>query len=289
MNNQLNELFALPINVKTIEISGKQLHTSDTLKEKFIQSIKESDKFNLLKNIEKLVNDERVVPVFSSKSVMSFFIRKFPWTSSGDITKVFAFYNSETDKVVIMLDNTSNFFGITPNSDMAKLLIHELMHVFIAKNVKAYLKLFGPELNKYYSYTFERIFGSTLSSREVDVMISTLATNYELKDVYFKKLFAFMYKSLKNKTKFKDSELRTIISAYCYTLYLFMSGSPKVYEKRYFIFENYFSLTYKKVFGVDIGEKACFQELIITSEVIASISDQQFIANKVERAINSIK
>lgn len=289
MTDQLNELFALPINVKSIgKVYGQEMHTSDNLKERFIQAIKDSDN-RLLDNIEDLVNKGKVIPTFSSKSLISFFFKKFPWNSSGDIKTMFAFYDDVSDKVFILIDNNSNFFGITPNSEISDLLVHELMHVYAKKRSKDYLKLFGPELNKYYSYAFERIFGATLSAKEVDSIISTLAIKFEFKNFGYKNLFMLLYNSFKNKTKLKDSDLKILITNYCFALHYFMNGDEKMFTQKYFIFENYYTIAYKKVFGVDVKDKDCFQEMFITSEVIASISDQKFIANKVERAINSIR
>ena len=287
---KIQELFALPIGVKNIgNVWGVEFYTSDDLKEKFIHCIENSSYLKVLDNVKKLIDTEKLIPVFSSKNIASFFMKRIPLLFSGDVHTICGFYDQNTKKIFILIDNNTNFFGITPNDNIAELVVHELMHASCHENPASFLNLFKEELIKFYDILFDELYKTVLSKKETQKFVNNLCLRFELKQYNFKTLYDFYYLSMKGRTKLKDDDLKRSIENAILAFYYFYTESPKMFEDQYLRIHEYVKQTYKKAFDVDTRDKSCFQEITTPSEVIASISNKDFISSKVNRAIDNLK
>lgn len=214
---------------------------------------------------------------------------KMPFVFSGDPLIACAFYDSNTGKIFVLIDNNSNFFGISPNDRIAELVIHELMHAVVHEKPAFMANLFNDELTKFYGLYFGKYFGSTLSDVDMKKMITQMFFKFELKDFNMKQLYDFYYNNLKKRTKIKDSLLRRSVELVILAFYYSMTQNPKLAEYKFYKLNDFFKYVYKKALDVDTGDKANFQEICIPSEVIASISHKRDLSSKVDRAILSLK
>ena len=87
----LDEIFALPVNLKSVgTVSGFELYSSDSLKDKFIESLEKSNYAGIFKGIRTLVNNGTIVPAFGTRNLFRFIMVKKPkfLTHDDEVTYV---------------------------------------------------------------------------------------------------------------------------------------------------------------------------------------------------------
>jgi len=155
----IQELWALPYNMEPLpfDFHGKKLYSSDKLKLKFFEAVLATPwgKFHA-KNIKRLVQTGNIVPALMDKGIASFLAKKF---LSKDWSKnVQGLYSGELGKVIIFIDNNSNWLGVSSNKDLVKTTLHECMHLSAQDNMNGFMKIMTPTFMKYYSSYFDDIF-----------------------------------------------------------------------------------------------------------------------------------
>ena len=165
----LDEIFALPVNLKSVgTVSGFELYSSDSLKDKFIESLEKSNYAGIFKGIRTLVNNGTIVPAFGTRNLFRFIMVKKPkfLTHDDEVTYV-AFVDFDSQKIYFLIENSVNMFGYSDNNKIAETLLHELCHVFCLRRPKTYLNLFSSELTKYYKYAFDKIVENNFSKNDL--------------------------------------------------------------------------------------------------------------------------
>lgn len=283
----LIELFAIPSSADKVgEFGGNPLYSSESLDNKFIEAIKASIHFDLLSNIESLVKNKEVIPVFTTQSTLSFFLKKLPFAEGGLST--LGFYDSQSKKIFILIDNNSNIFGITSNEGLSILLVHELIHKFAFEKPSEYLYLFKRELISYYKVANKKIFDIDLSLSDTEKLITTIYKKVELKKyIIWKNLFDIYYSHFEGKNE-SDKKLRNSINTNILAANYALTQDNRFFMNPYIQLHYKFKDAYKDCFNINVKDKSCWQELMITSEVISSISEYNFISNKIEKAIKSL-
>jgi len=155
----IQELWALPVNMKPLPFNfhGQKLYSSDKLKLKFFEAVLATPwgKYHA-KNINRLLKTNNIVPALMDKGLLSFLSKKF---LSKDWSKnVQGLYSSDLGKVIIFIDNNSNWLGLSSNKVLVKTTLHECMHLSATENINGFMKIMTPTFKKYYSSYFNKIF-----------------------------------------------------------------------------------------------------------------------------------
>lgn len=286
----LDELFATPTPLmdKVGEFHGITLYTSDRLKEKFINSYENSSyKDYNPEKFKKLVNSNLLTPVFSSRSMIRFFIIR-PFQSKDLVT--LGFFSPIYKRIFILIDSTADIFGRTMDDIIAENSIHEIIHYLSDKNPKLFLSLFIKELTSYYKYTYTRIFSTFgLTNKETRLLVIKLYNKFEtggeMRSREFKNL---LEKYLKPKSELKSEEFDETLNNYIKAVTLFYKGDTKCFYIPYgYIHYNHVQ-AYKDAFSYNPAPHICYQESIVPSEVICKISSLNFIKPKIIRVLESL-
>jgi len=288
----LNEMFALPIGLRVVaKIEGQDHFGSDTLNKSFIEAMKESQSSKKVYDIiEKLVNNQTITPVFSNKGMIKYLRKKLLQQEKYE-TALGVFYDNEK-KIYIFIDNNTNIFSYIDNDHLAKLTIHEMIHLYSSLNKNKFTKVFEPELLKYYTSLFELIFRiNSKASKTVKEIFNFMFYDIErgghginLKKLYNKLLDLKKYSNLDKKI------IESKASNYAETVYNYYTNNlEKIYDNADTI--NVYKsaiFAYKKAFGFYPTNKGCLQELVIPSEVICTISTYN-PGDKIYSALRELK
>jgi hypothetical protein len=286
----LNELFALPINLqKVATVNDIDLYGSDSLNEKVIEAIKES---SLTKPVEKeitqLIEEKRIVPVFSNSGMLKHLSAKiFPENKTH--ISVLAYFNTTDKKIYLAIDNNINLVGYINNNEISKLVLHELIHMI--SNLKPYyfLNKFKENLNIFYVELFKKLF-ELKDSKNVDDIIEDICKELYIeteikREISLKKLKSKFY-LLKNYSNLKGSKFDKILLDYFRIInFHFTEQYDLLFSNQYSYILKQPYLIYKDKFGFYPEDKSCVQELMIPSEIESTIAEN----NPNEEIYSSIK
>lgn len=315
MTNTLQELFALPIGLRqVVSVGGVPLYGSQTLNDKLIQSIKGSKRGKMFsKSIINMINTGLIIPCFADNNLISYFRRRVSNDTSGGLLRilrilisgnkpishpldyVLAFYDFESNKIVILISNHINevFSGTASDVAISLSLTHEMMHMYSHQNPNKFLSLFKEELNSYYSTYFKEIFklkdDKTLEdSIEQVYRFLFLKGEMSTSSVSLTSLLNELNK-LKKYSTLKNEEFKNVSFDYVkLTRILLQNDMDKLIavaktKYKYMTVPLYDS--YKTSFG-KIPAKGCLQELIYPSEVICGLVDIK-LDSKIKNALKS--
>ncbi len=288
----LNEIFALPIGLKTVvKVGGVEHFGSDSLNKSFIEAMKESQSSKKVYDVvEKLVNNKTITPVFSNKGMIGYLKKKLFQQEEYE-TALGVFYDNDK-KIYIFIDNNVNYVLYVNNDHLAQLTIHEMIHLYSSLNKNKFTNVFEAELLKYYNALFELIFRiNSKASKEVKKIFNFMFSEIERsgKGIPLKKL----YNNLLNLKKYSNLDKKRIeqkANDYVETVYHYYSDNlEKIYAETDLI--NIYKSTifaYKKAFGFYPTNKGCLQELVFPSEVICAISTYN-PGDKIYSALRELK
>jgi hypothetical protein len=157
----LNESFGVgPFGLqKAGTLSGMNFYSSDKLKQKFIESVQQRKETKPVASaLENLTRRGIIIPCYSKKGIISFLGHKM---FGSDYDKsIMAFFSPESNRVYMLMDNRVKFFVWTSSKDLAKTLMHEMMH-FACYNLKGgFGSFFKSMWLTYYSEFFNLFFES---------------------------------------------------------------------------------------------------------------------------------
>jgi len=161
--SQVNELFSLPVGLEEVmTVDGFKLFSSNNLKENFILAFNKSSKGKMVaEDIERMVNDELIIPCYLTKNLWSFFKLK---AFGSEYKDVLAFYHISSKKVVILIDNNSTVFGTSNNNELASTTMHECMHLIASRAFPKFFSVMQSTLEIYYGNFFRKY----LSMKTID-------------------------------------------------------------------------------------------------------------------------
>jgi hypothetical protein len=287
----IQELWALPTNMKELpyDFHGYKLYSSNKLKVKFFEAVLATDwgKYHA-KNFKRLLTDGYVVPTFMDKGLLSFLSKRFKrdWTKN-----VQGLYSEELDKVLVFIDNNSNWLGISSNKNLVKTTLHELMHLSASKNMAGFFRIMQPTFQKYYSSYFSDIF-SCQEKLNVDAILKSL---YNTEGRYSKalhtKYMTAIMDTIKPKTSLDEQEYDYIFK----DIFLITSSfavNPMLLMRYYSRFYHIFGPlndAYTKTFKKRNSYTSPSQELWALSEVAAVMVELLPVDKRVGAILTNIK
>jgi len=278
MSVDVTELFVLPVGLyPAYRVNGQVFYSSDKLKQSFLIAVTKSSRVrNVSTNIEKLVNQNTIIPCFKSKNVLSFIKHKF---SRDPEKNVVAFYLPDDKKVLVVIDNDISLFGTSANDELALTTLHECMHLIAGKNYVGFLKNFRPYLEKFYKNFLEDYFKSTLDKKNISDVILFISKleRRGFKDVnqQLKQYYDFLDKTISNKTKLGQQDFKIRLTKLIVAIKLLVvnvSTLLRSYRSFAMIFTS-LNNSYKKSFGKTNTQTVPIQETIALSEVAAIFSE----------------
>ena len=288
-NNQeeyLQELFTLPFRVYPVaELSGEKIYGSDKLKRKFIEVL---DKKLKDKKIISLVVKDKIIPCWVSKGILS--LTKFKIFAPTMIKQIRAFYESNVDKIFILLD-TNTFFGYISNNWIVSLTLHELQHMAVKST--RWLRIAEKILIPFYYFYWKEVLQVKKQSdkllSDVKIYINHLY-NVErsiFKDRFEKVLIANKDFIRKRFSKYNSTIAKRVSEDITNLVYLFLTNDSK-FLKQYYQNKQIIAPLYKSYRF--LGSKAerstlAIQELFAPSEVCAVLSESQYSKNPVLKKI----
>jgi hypothetical protein len=152
----LRELFALPIKTELIaKLESQPIYSTRKLVIKYIKAMmKRKETAPISKKIIDLIKKEKLNPCWVNKGIFSLSLFKI---FGGTDKMTMAFYYPPENKIFLLMDNNI-IFGYASNKNLAKLTIHEGMHMAANNMKKRFLSHFEDELMAYYSKFFAEIF-----------------------------------------------------------------------------------------------------------------------------------
>lgn len=287
--SNLNELFAPPIGLHEIPVFGTSVYTSSYLRQSFLKSQYHVNRMKpIIESLTRLVNDNIIIPCFLTKGIVSTIlfrlrsidrIRNEEQYFREEFRQVFGFFESESNKIYLLISNSINKYGFVNNDLLSEILVHEICHMSAKNYPSKFFNIFRKKLFDFYYFYFKETFKlSGVFDIEIEDIIKFLFIKFEKEKSidnksllkYHKKLMLLKsYSSLDSKTFDK------FINDYIVIIKLF-TKSFKVFIKNINNFRHILSnldLSYKNTFGgLDI-KNISIQELLFPSEVIAVASE----------------
>lgn len=275
-NKVLQELFSLPIGLEKVKnFPGPPIYTSNTLKRRYIESMRKSSRANILADkVEELVNKELVIPAFLNKGIFRFALSKI--FGDPETKDILGFYMSETKKIYILINNNINFFGYANNDWMSSLLLHESQHMCADLRSSKFYSLFKSDFMEFYSNLFTKIFKLKSIDKSLLERVIKFIFNIELK-------FPLNNNTLKNyhdllmefqSISSNKDEFEKTLRDYIVIIKIFwtsLSGFIRVSRNYRHILGPIYD-TYSSLYKIT-PNSTCIQELITLSEIIAVMSE----------------
>jgi len=290
-NITLQELWALPINMEPLDYDffGYKLYSSDKLKLKFFEAVLTTPwgKYHA-KNIQRLVKQNKIVPVIMNKNIGGFLIKKFltkDWTKN-----VQGLFNPTLNKVIVFIDNNSSWLGLSSNKELVKTTLHECMHLSASDNMKGFFKIMELTFKKYYGGYFSDIF--ECQNIKVNKILKAL---YDMEGKYSQSLHNAYMKNLQDATRSKsnldEDEYNNIFS----DVFMISKAFPtnpnllmRYYSRFYHIFGP-LNTAYMKTFGERNSYTSPSQEIWALSEVASVMVELSPVDQRVSKVLSNIK
>jgi len=304
MNTNLNELFALPINAKQVAVfdSKIKLYTSAYLINQYSNALASSkytaNAYDIIKN---MILSKKIIPVYMNKNIFSYAFTKF-YGNDNIISSSLAFYDPSSDKIYILISSNTTL-GFVSNNWIAKLTIHELMHMACAYGKDKFKNLFINEYRNFYNIFFHLMADADITDKSSKSILKDVDKYI---DIFHKievhkgnlsngvlKTGPAIFKNVLIKLNTSKKLTNDYIYGYKYILFMYLkygiSGLKQAtqHDECVTILRK-LKMTYKVLTNDKINTLA-IQELIFPSEIIAVLSETKFILNKTPIAIKMIK
>lgn len=275
------EFFALPVAPKVVaRIDGEPLYGSKTLNYMFVKSISKVAMTKPVANeIRKLIDEKVVIPCWMTKGVRK--IRKFVINEKGAIRHIAGFYDPNSKKVIILVDNHINKWGFASNKVLAEITIHECIHMFADRNPSKFYSAFKNDLKKFYYAYFNEIFqfgGKPVKEMENIVRfiasVEKKVAGVGLSNSVLKRYYNYLDKHLRKYSGLKGKEFDKRLMDYIAIMKLYSKSVPMFLRARskYIHILNPIQKAYQATFG-GVSDTIPIQELFVVSEVISVSSE----------------
>jgi len=277
----LQEFFALPVAPRVVAfLDNIPLYGSSSLNHAFNYSMGKVEKLRpVIDQVKELVSRRIIVPCWLNRGV--FKIRKFIINEKGGIRSILGFYDPNSKRVYVLLDNQISKWGFAPNNALASLLVHECSHMYADRNPKKFFITFKDELIRFYYNYFNLVFSlGDKNIKEMEDIVTFLFYGIErkvsgtgsLSGPLLKRYYDFLMHSLKKYSDLRDFEER--VSRYIAILKIYTKGLDTFLASlsKFTDILGPFKRAYKESFG-GIPDSIHIQELFLCSEVIAVASE----------------
>jgi hypothetical protein len=280
MEDYIKELFSTPLGLSpALSIGGTTFYSSDKLKDAFIRAFYKSSKGkSVAPQVEQLVGKDIIIPCYKSKNLFSFIKHKL---SRGSIDKyIMAFYSVEEKKVVVLIDNSSSAFGTSSNNELASTTMHECMHLSSGRALSKFLKVFLPNLRKYYTAFYNDYLSlENVPLKNIDNIIKYMINFERYGAEYANKKLSDYYRliesNLKDYTKLDSQEFQIRLTNLIVATKLFivsMNSLMRNARKFSMVFTS-LNKAYEEAFGKKNKYTTPIQEMVSFSEVACVLSE----------------
>jgi hypothetical protein len=304
MSENLQELFAAPLNPKLVAVLDKntKFYSSNYLISEYKKSLAKSEytakAYSLLNN---LINDKIIIPVYMSSNILTYSFYKI-FKDSNPVSNALAFYDPASNRIFVLIDKNTTL-GFVSNEWIAKLTVHELMHMSCAHGKDRFKKLFFNDYQDYYSYFFHILCEKDTTNKTmkdispfvkeyINIFHNVEVHNGNLETAIIKKGFNIFYKIMKY-FNIEENTIKDTQDGYKYLLIMYLKyGVPGIIKAISYkecknlilsLKNTYYFMTRKKI------QTLAIQELIFPSEVVAVLSETGYVNNKIPSAIKMIK
>jgi hypothetical protein len=287
----LQELWALPVNMKPLpyDFYGHQLYSSEKLKLKFFEAILATQwgKYHA-KNLYRLIQRDFIVPAIMNKGILSFLAKKF---LSVDWSKaVQGLYDSRLKKVIVFIDNSSTWMGLSSNKILVKTTLHECMHLAANSNENGFFKIMKPTFTQYYGGYFSDIFSCEKINIE-KVLKQLLKIEGVFSQPLHKKYMAALRDATENETSLDEMQYDNIFGD-IFTMTRIFPLSPNLimrYYPKYYHILSPLNKAYINTFNERNSYTTPVQELWVLSEVASVMSELLPVDRRVSNLLSNIK
>lgn len=253
----------------------EEMHTSEKLKKVFKKIIFNQPLFkSVQKSIQKLIDNDLIIPVLASKSILGMIKRRI--FAPPERTHTLGYYSSNRKKIFIILENNTSFIFFSKDEEIALVVMHELQHFCYDVFPKEFLNVHKESLVKFYQTFISLTFQVHLTDEDAFDLVKWVSSNVAgagIKNLavlvryalYLEKLFLKYVKKDDNAIK-RISPFLSVLKLYLSDLTSFVkalqNGNKNVVTVFINLNKSYESLGIKKV------ESLCIQELWAPSEII---------------------
>ena len=174
----INEFRLTP--VKSLELygvfDGSKIYSSESLIKNVLKILnKNSEMKPFMNKIEELIERNKLIIGYSSKSVARFVLRRFFNRDPKDF--ILGAYVQEDDKIYILLDHAVTLSG-KQIINLSEIIIHELTHMAANKHRSQFISGLSKEFISYFNYYFDDFsqyfFGRNLGKLDSNSLLKTL-------------------------------------------------------------------------------------------------------------------
>jgi len=293
---KLEEFMAMPIGMKKIgNFFGKDIYTSDKLKERFLVSSSVNGRTKPVSNsIRKLVDKEKLIPAFINKDIFSYF--KYKWGDRANIHSAAAMYLFKEKKIIILMDNNISY-GFANNDFISLLILHEGMHMAASLYPSAFISIFQNDLEDFYFDIFKNIFSLKGDSKPKEIkkivkyLFNTeMSFNKKVDSKIFVNYFNILTSSLSKYTTLEKDVFNKNVRDWVVCGKLYYSNPMIVYNnaRSFMHILNPIARAYKTVWGSAPEGNFFVQEILVPSEIISIRSEIKLDSN-IYKAFKLIK
>jgi len=302
LNEQyLEELFALPFNTYQVaNLDGMKIYSSDTLKRKYVEAMREMDKTKpIAEAIDKLVDKSTILPAWLNKGIFRLiFFKIFAPPGSQN---VLGFYTSQHDQIYLLIDNNISF-GYAPNQRLMHLTIHESMHMAASHMRNSFVNLFTPEIVSFYSSMYEDLFQIPANqiTKQCNTIMKYLFKEFEFNSEsltmitikkFLKDYRELLDKSFRSLTRLPQEKFDKYLLDYIAFINLYFSDINRFINSIRSSYPHIYRAMlrgYKNGLGFENNFSLCVQELFFVSEIVCIYSEHTNNMTKVYKAFRSI-
>lgn len=289
----INEFFTLPGDLKSIgKIAGGDVYSSKTLNDKYLEIIKTNEiTKNIYNEIEKLVNQKRIVPCFASKGLISFITHKLSFYNHS-FERIAGFYLPQKNKIFIFIDNNMNILFKGSDDSIARVTIHEIVHMSATTNSEYFWELFKDDLQKFYEVYYSKLFKLNNIEQNIKDIISKLINIFYFEyekgsNISLSQIFSLL-QEFKPYSQLDEERFNNLCNLYCIAILTFSKNNNDFLDKytKFLDIIRPIKETYNELYG-EISNVIFYQEIATPSEVIC-ISLEVRITDKIRSVVRSI-
>jgi len=294
MDKKLQELFSLPIGLKTVAIiDGQKFFSSDKLKQTFIQTFENSGRGKpIADDIKKMVESGLITPCYLHKGLFKFILHR---SFGGSSKTIMGFYHKESKKVYVLIDNEVNIFGVGSTNRLAATTMHECMHLLAGTNPSAFLSIFKSLLTAYYSVAFSFIFKIKSIEQTSVQRIFKFLIDFETESDFSinKKLgdyFRLLEKEFRPQSSLDETQFRRLLTDYIVSLKILLTNF-QVFVRvagKYMHILTPLQNSYERAFGEKNVYTTAIQELIYPSEIACVYAEMKPTSSFIQKAFKAM-
>ena len=281
MDKYLNELFAPPIGLEPVyKTNGITFYSNDKLKEKFLLAFEKSSKGeNIANEVKKLVEKNTIIPCYKSKNLAMFIKHKL---STNTNKLIVAFFEIETKKVIILIDNNVTIFGSSSNNELASTTLHECMHLIATTKLSKFIQLFQSKLESYYREFFKNYFELKIDdNKKINKYIQYISRFEKYGFTYVNKNLVSLYKLIESlfstDTNLSKQDFQIRLTNLIVAVKLFIVSMTTLIKNsnKFAMIFTALNQAYQKSFGEKNNYTMPIQEIVSVSEVSSVFAEMK--------------